>query len=133
LIDATTGNHLWAERYERSLGQMFSLQDDITLAIVRAMRITLTEGEQANLMGKGTTNLDAYLKALEANEQFFRMNREGSIRAKQFAGEAIALDPKYAFPYAAMANAHMLDLWFGFGKSPQESMKLAAEAAHKAF
>jgi adenylate cyclase len=112
---------------------MFSLQDDITLAIVRAMRITLTEGEQANLMGKGTTNLDAYLKALEANEQFFRMNREGSIRAKQFAGEAIALDPKYAFPYAAMANAHMLDLWFGFGKSPQESMKLAAEAAHKAF
>ena len=132
LIDATTGNHLWAERYERSLGQIFSLQDDITLAIVRAMRVTLTEGEEANLMGKGTTNLDAYLKALEANEQFFRMNREGSIKAKQFAGEAIALDPKYASPYAIMANAHMLDLWFGFGKSPQESMKLASEAAHKA-
>jgi TolB-like protein/Tfp pilus assembly protein PilF len=132
LIDATTGNHLWAERYERSLGQIFSLQDDITLAIVRALRVTLTEGEQANLMGKGTTNLDAYLKALEANEQFFRMNREGSIKAKQLAGEAIALDPKYAFPYAIMANAHMLDLWFGFGKSPEESMKLASEAAHKA-
>jgi TolB-like protein/Tfp pilus assembly protein PilF len=132
LIDATTGNHLWAERYERSLGQIFSLQDDITLAIVGAMRVTLTEGEQANLMGKGTTNLDAYLKALEANEQFFRMNREGSIKAKQLAGEAIALDPKYAFAYAILANAHMLDLWFGFGKSPQESMKLASEAAHKA-
>jgi adenylate cyclase len=132
LIDATTGNHLWAERYDRSLGQIFSLQDEITLAIVKAMRVTLTEGEQANLTGKGTTNLDAYLKALEASEQFFRMNREGSMKAKQFAGEAIALDPKYAFPHAIMANAHMLDLWFGFGKSSQESMKLASEAAHKA-
>jgi adenylate cyclase len=132
LIDATTGNHLWSERYDRSLGQIFSLQDEITLAIVKAMRVTLTEGEQANLTGKGTTNLDAYLKALEASEQFFRMNREGSMKAKQFAGEAIALDPKYAFPHAIMANAHMLDLWFGFGKSPQESMKLASEAAHKA-
>jgi adenylate cyclase len=132
LIDATTGNHLWAERYDRSLGQIFSLQDEITLAIVKAMRVTLTEGEQANLTGKGTTNLDAYLKALQANEQFFRMNREGSMKAKQFAGEAIALDPKYAFPQAIMANAHMLDLWFGFGKSPEESLKLASEAAHKA-
>jgi adenylate cyclase len=132
LIDATTGNHLWAERYDRSLGQIFSLQDEITLAIVKAMRVTLTEGEQANLTGKGTTNLDAYLKALEANEQFFRMNREGSVKAKQLAREAISLDPKYAFPHAIMANANMLDLWFGFGKSPQESMKLASEAAHKA-
>jgi len=132
LIDATTGNHLWAERYDRSLGQIFSLQDEITLAIVKAMRVTLTEGEQANLTGKGTTNLDAYLKSLEANEQFYRMNREGSMKAKQFAGEAISLDPKYAFPHAIMANAQMLDLWFGFGKSPQESMKLASEAAHKA-
>ncbi len=132
LIEAPTGNHLWAERYDRSMGEIFAVQDEITQAIVRAMRVTLTSGEQARLIGKGTKNLDAYLKTIEANEQFYLMNRQGSLKAKEFAREAISLDPKYAFPYAVLANAHMLDAWFRFGKSPEESMKLADDAAHKA-
>jgi len=132
LIEAPTGNHLWSERYERSMGEIFAVQDEITLAIVRAMRVTLTSGEQARLIGKGTKNLDAYLKTIEANEQFYLMNRQGSLKAKEFAKEAISLDPKYAFPYAVLANAHMLDAWFRFGESPEESMKLADDAAHKA-
>ena len=132
LIEAPTGNHLWSERYERSIGEIFATQDEITLAIVRAMRVTLTSGEQARLIGKGTKNLDAYLKTIEANEQFYLMNRQGSLKAKEFAKEAISLDPKYAFPHAVLANAHMLDAWFRFGESPEESMKLADDAAHKA-
>ena len=132
LIDATTGNHLWSERYERSTGEIFAVQDEITLAIVRAMRVTLASGEQARLIGKGTKNLEAYLKAIEANEQFHLMNRQGSLKAKEFAREAISIDPKYAFPYAVLANAHMLDAWFRFAESYEESMKLADDAAHKA-
>jgi adenylate cyclase len=132
LIDATTSNHLWAERYERAMGEIFAVQDEITLAIVRALRVTLTSGEQARLVGKGTKNLEAYLKAIEANEQFNLMNRQGSLKAKEFAREAISLDPKYAFPYAILANAHMLDAWFLFAESYEESMKLADDAAHKA-
>ena len=132
LIDATTGNHLWSERYERSMGEIFAVQDEITLAIVRALRVTLTSGEQARLVGKGTKNLEAYLKAIEANEQFNQMNRQGSLKAKEFAKEAISLDPKYAFPYAILANAHMLDAWFLFAESYEGSMKLAEDAAHKA-
>jgi TolB-like protein/Flp pilus assembly protein TadD len=132
LIDANTGNHLWSERYERSMGEIFAVQDEITLAIVRAMRVTLTSGEQARLIGKGTKNLEAYLKAIEANEQFNLMNRQGSLKAKEFAREAISLDPNYAFPYAILANAHMLDAWFLFAESYEESMKLADDAAHKA-
>jgi TolB-like protein/Flp pilus assembly protein TadD len=132
LVDAKTENHLWAERYDRDLKGIFALQDEITLAIIRAMRVELTAGEQASVTGKGTENLDAYLKALQAHEQFYLMNKEGSRKAKQLVKEAIALDPKYAFPHATLANAHMLDVWFKFSASPKDSMRLAVEAAQKA-
>jgi adenylate cyclase len=114
------------------LGEIFAVQDEITLEIVRAMQVSLTEGEQARLIGKKTKNLDAYLKAIQAYEQFLLMNRQGSVKAKKFATEAIALDPQYAFPYTTLANAHMLDAWFKFSKSPGESMRLAADVAQKA-
>jgi len=132
LIDAPTEKHLWAERYDRPLGEIFAVQDGITLAIVRAMQVRLTEGEQARLIGKGTKNLDAYLRAIKAQEQYFLMSREGSEQAKEFAKKAITQDPKYAFPYTILANSHMLDVWFKFSKFPKESMRLAANAAQKA-
>jgi adenylate cyclase len=132
LIDAITGNHLWAERYDRDLKDIFALQDEITLKIIQALQLKLTAIEQARVTGKGTENLNAYLKALQAYEQFGRMNKQGSIMAKQLAKEAIALDPKYALPYTVMAYSHMLDLWFRFSESPEESMKLAVDAAQKA-
>jgi adenylate cyclase len=132
LIDALTGNHLWAERYDRDLKDIFALQDEITLKIIKALQVKVTSGEQARVTGKGTQNLNAYLKTLQAYEQFFRMNKQGSIMAKELAKEAIALDPKYALPYSVMAYSHMLDLWFRFSESPEESMKMAADAAQKA-
>jgi len=132
LIDATKGHHLWSEKYDRDIKDLFVLQDEITLEIIRAMQVQLTDGEQASVTGKGTKNLDAYLKAIQANEQFYRMNKDGSMKAKELAKEAIALDPNYAFPYATLANAHMLDVWFKFSASSKESMRLAAQAAQKA-
>jgi adenylate cyclase len=132
LIDAITGNHLWAERYDRDLKDIFALQDEITLKIIQALQVKLAAGEQARVTGKGTENLTAYLKALQANEQFLRMNKQGSTMAKQLAREAIALDPKYARPYTVIALSHMLDLYFRFSESPEESMKLAVDAAQKA-
>jgi len=132
LIDATKGHHLWSEKYDRDINDLFAIQDEITLEIIRAMQAQLTEGEQASVTGKGTENLDAYLKANQAHEQFYRMNKDGSMKAKELAKEAIALDPNYAFPYATLANAHMLDVWFKFSPSSEESMRLAAQAAQKA-
>jgi adenylate cyclase len=132
LIDAISGNHLWAERYDRDLKDIFALQDEITLKIIQALQVKLTPAQQAHVIGKGTENLTAYLKTLQASEQFLRMNKQGSTMAKQLAKEAIALDPKYARPYAVMALSHMLDLWFRFSESPEESMKLAVDAAQKA-
>jgi adenylate cyclase len=132
LIDALTGKHLWAERYDRDLKELFAIQDEITLEIIRALQVNLTEGEQARVIGKGTKNLQAYLKALEANVQFARMDKQGSMKAKQLAKEAIALDPNYAYPYSTLSSAHLLDLWFNFSESPEKSMKLAVEVSQKA-
>jgi adenylate cyclase len=132
LIDALTGKHLWAERYDRDLKQLFAIQDEITLEIIRALQVNLTEGEQARVIGKGTKNLQAYLKALEASVQFARMDKQGSMKAQQLAKEAIALDPNYAYPYSILSTTHLLDLWFDFSESPKESMRLAVEAAQKA-
>ncbi len=132
LIDALTGKHLWAERYDRDLKELFAIQDEITLEIIRALQVNLTEGEQARVIGRGTKDLQAYLKAMEAKEQFYRMDKQGSMKAKQLAIEAIALDPNYAAPYSVLSSAHLLDLWFDFSESPKESMRLAVEAAQKA-
>jgi len=132
LVDTITGNHLWAERYDRDLKDIFAVQDDITKRIIIALQVKLTEGEQARLSGKGTDNLEAYLKTLQAREQFYRMNRQGSTRARELAKEAIEIDPAYATPYVILALTHMMDSWFKFTESPKESIRLAHEATQKA-
>ena len=132
LIDATTEKHLWAERYDRNLREIFDIQDEITLAIIKAMQVELTKGEMADLTGRGTKNLDAYLKALQAQEQWKRMDKQGTLKAKQLALEAIAIDGQYGYPYAIVSWSHMMDVWLQFSESPKESMRLAAEAIQKA-
>ena len=132
LIDAQTGHHLWAERYDRELKDIFALQDEITLKVIRALRIKLTAGEQARFIGKGTENLEAYTTTLQARMHFHRMNKQGSMEARRLAKEAIAIDPEYVGPYTILALTHMMDLWFNFSKSPKESRMLAVEAGQKA-
>ena len=132
LVDATTGNHLWSERYDRELKDIFVLQDDITKKIITALQVKLTEGEQARTASKGTNNLDAYLKFLQAMETIRRFNRESNALGKQLAEEAVALDPKYAPAYRALSGAHQMDVWLGTSKSPKQSLAKAMEFAQKA-
>jgi adenylate cyclase len=78
LIDALTGNHLWAQRYDRNLSDIFAVQDEITKKIITAMQVKLTEGEQVQAFARGTNNLEAYLKALQARELSNRGNPESN-------------------------------------------------------
>jgi tetratricopeptide (TPR) repeat protein len=123
LNDALTGHHLWAERYDRSLKDIFIVQDDITTHIITALQVKLTEGEQARVFSKGTKNLDAFTKVMEARYLSYQSTIEGNIRARQLAEEAISLDPNYAFAYRAFALATIVDIWLGLSKNPQESLK----------
>jgi len=132
LIDALNGYHLWAKRYDRNLEDIFGVQDEITKEIIMAMQVKLTEGEQARATAKGTDNLDAYLKCLQANELIHRVNPESNALAKQLAEEAIALDPEYAWAYYNLGRAHQLDVWLRTSKSPKESIGKAIGFIKKA-
>ena len=131
LIDALTGHHLWAERYDREQKDFFTLQDEITLKILNSLHVKLTGGEQDRVYGKGTNNLEAYIKVLQGREYFWRLNREGNIVAKKLFEEAIALDPKYPAPYWLLGMTHVMDAWFDWGKSKEDSLSRAIELARK--
>jgi len=132
LIDALDGHHLWAERYERHLKDIFALQDEITMKVINALQVQLTEGEHARLWAKGTDNLEAYLKSLRARELYLTQTKENNELARRIAEEAIALDPEYAPPYHVLSVTHYQDILFGTTKSPQQSMKQAFELIQKA-
>jgi adenylate cyclase len=131
LIDALTGHHLWAERYDRDLKDIFALQDEITKNIITAMQVKLTEGEQALMWGKGTNSLDAYLKYLEGRDALYRSNAEANVLARRKFEEAIALDPEYPVPYYFLGWTHLMDIFYGRAKSREKSLKLVAEYANK--
>lgn len=132
LIDALSGHNLWAERYDRDLKELFALQDEITMEIINALQVELTEGEHARLWRKGTDNLEAYLKSLKARELYLTQTKENNAQAQQLAKEAIALDPEYPPPYHVLSVTHFYDILFGTTKSPAESIKKAIEAIQKA-
>jgi adenylate cyclase len=132
LIDAIKGHHLWAERYERELKDIFTLQDEITLKVLWALEVKLTEGEQGTMHRKVTDNLEAYLKSLQAMAYFEPPNEDNNLLARQMAEEAMALDPEYARPYRILALTYVGDVLFGTSKSPKSSMAQALELAQKA-
>lgn len=132
LVDALNGHHLWAERYDRNLSDIFAVQDEITKKIITAMQVKLTEGEEVRVAAKGTNNLEAYLKYLQANELINRLNSDSNALGKQFAEEAIALDPEYASAYLILSGAHMMDVWLGTSKSPKQSIGKAMKLSQKA-
>jgi TolB-like protein/Tfp pilus assembly protein PilF len=132
LIDALTGNHLWAERYDRDLKDIFALQDEITLKIMTAMQLKLIKGDAAPVMAKGAKNLDSYTKYIQSLELFDNMTKEGNVQGKKLLEEAIALDPEYPRLYMGLAITHFMDVWFGTTDSPDRSLTRAFELAQKA-
>jgi len=132
LIDAITGNHLWAEKYDRNLKDIFALQDDITMKIITAMQVELSEGEQANVIARGTENLEAYLKVLQGLQHFQSVNKETNAMARKLAKEAISLDSSYPAAYFLLSKTQMREIVLGTTKSPKISLKLSIENTQKA-
>ena len=132
LIDALKGHHIWAEKYDRDVKDIFAVQDEITKKIITALQIKLTEGEQASIYSRGTKNLDAYLKIMEANSLYNQMTKEGVLKGRKLAEEAIALDPNYAFAYKILGSTYGVGILLGLGKDPRESLKRTIELMRKA-
>jgi len=132
LIDALMGHHLWAERYDRDLKDIFALQDEITMKIITAVQVELTVGERANVAAKGTKNLEAFMKYMQATENLTRQTKEGNVAGRRLAEEAITLDPKYLKGYIALAQTHLIDIMIGTTESPEQSLAKASELLRKA-
>jgi adenylate cyclase len=131
LIDATTGYHIWAERYDREVSDIFALQDDVTQQIVRAMAVRLTEAEQGRLGRAPTGVLEAYELVLRGHEERKRTTREGNAEARRLFVKALDLDPGYAAAYLGLSWTH-LQSWQFLWSPDREGLDRARELAEKA-
>ena len=106
LIDASTGGHLWAERYDGKMDNIFALQDKITGKIVAALAVKLTAGEQAEVAHKETNNITAYDTFLQGWAHYLRFTPDDYAKAIPYFEKAIELDPHYGRAYAALASIY---------------------------
>jgi adenylate cyclase len=131
LIDALTGHHLWAERYDREIEDIFALQDELALKIAVELQINLTEGEQARIRYGTTNNIHAWEKVVTALPIFFELSRSSIRRARALLEQALELDPQYALASTFLAWCHLIGYRFGFTEDAQASLKQARDLANK--
>lgn len=108
LIDVTNESLIWSEQYDRAFGDIFEIQDDISLAIVDKLKIDLMEGEKADLAKRYTESAEAYQLYLRANHLRYRELSRDYHRAKNYYEQAIAHDPNFAAAYAGLAEIFMM-------------------------
>jgi adenylate cyclase len=132
LIDAKTNNHIWAERYDRDLKDIFALQDEITLNVLKALDVKLIRGEEAKMFGKGVDSLELYTKVLQARNHLYQWNREGIVKSRKLTEEIIRMAPQYATAYQGLAGVTMMEGLLGMSKSRKESLMKAIELCKKA-
>lgn len=135
LIDAATGGHVWADRYDRDLTDIFEVQDEVTLEIVNALKIKLSPSERAHIKDVGTANIDAHEDYMRMRGFLFfpGMNAAGWKKAVSHGEQAISKDPNYADAYGMLALMHLLDFhnhWSG--RPSEEAMQDAEDLARRA-
>jgi adenylate cyclase len=130
LIDAKTGRHVWAEHYDRDLKDIFAIQDEITIKIMKALRIKLTDGIMVQEADRYPSSLEAFMKMMKAIEYLYMGNKEANTLAREQAEQAMALAPQHPLPYTIIASSHVADLVYG-AKHPVISLAKATQAAKK--
>jgi adenylate cyclase len=138
LIDALTGNHLWAERYDRDLKDIFALQDEIVVKILTAVQVKLTLGTEATKIEKysekyykGRQGLDCYLKLMEGVRLFTRGNIESNNQARRIIEEEIAMCPENPLGYMYLGWIYHADYLLDNTRSPRETIEKGMELAQK--
>jgi adenylate cyclase len=132
LIDASSGHHVWAERYDRELVDIFALQDEIKQRIVSELAVQLSDDENRGERSGTTNNFEAYDLFLQGRRHFSKQTSEGFEQATDSYRQAIALDPEFARAYGALAITLTRQVMIGVSDSPVESAERAVELAKKA-
>ena len=129
LIDATTGAHIWADRYDRGIEDIFAVQDEITLTLATEMQVKLTEGEQARLRYTTTTNVEAWNLWIEGlNYDRRSKTPETRLLSRRCWEKALALDPGSAVLNALLADAYYSDARLGWSGQDRETALKKADA-----
>ena len=130
LIDAATDEHLWAERYDRTLDDAFAIQSDVAQRIVAAVGVALSSTEQRGLAAAPTVNAEAYQLYLQGREYFTRPGylRQNNEIAQQLYERALALDPNFALVHAALSEVHGVMYWFRYDPSAARAARQREEA-----
>ncbi|MGH8581918.1 MAG: adenylate/guanylate cyclase domain-containing protein, partial [Gammaproteobacteria bacterium] len=121
LVEVQTGRHLWAERYDRRLDDVFDVQDDIAQNIMTELQVSLLAGEQARAWRKTTRNREAYELFLKGKEHHERFTREDVVRAQALLQQALALDPKFAMAMVWLGWTHYIQGDSGWSADSRQS------------
>ena len=132
LVDAKTGGHLWAERFDRDLTDIFAVQDDVTQQIVAALALNLSADDRQRLLTEHTDNLEAYDLFLRGRELYYLQSKESNRQARELSQRAIELDPRFVPAVSFLSATHILDYMNGWTDSPSQSLEEARGAARLA-
>jgi adenylate cyclase len=132
LVDGSSGGHLWAERFDGAMADVFALQDEVNRKIVSALEISLTAADENRFDLVETTNPEAYDLLLRGIEEYNRFARETIADARDLFEQAVALDPDYARAYANIALTYGTEVNFGWADNRESSIRLGLEYADKA-
>ena len=132
LIDATSSNHIWAERYTRDLKDIFRLQDDIVQAIVTNLALSISTAERHRVLNKKSENFEAYDFVLKGYGLFYNRTREGTNKAADMFSKALELDPNYTAGYIGLGRVYERKVGQGWSEFPEQALKRAEALARKA-
>ena len=132
LIDAITGGHIWSERYDRDLKDLFSLLDEIAMAVTVALQVELTDGKQALRGFDSTRNFEAWGNVVKGNSIFYKFGKKDMIESRDLFEKAIKIDPQYAGAILLLAWTHKIDAHLGYTDSKENSLKLSFDLAKQA-
>ncbi|MHA1153576.1 MAG: adenylate/guanylate cyclase domain-containing protein [Alphaproteobacteria bacterium] len=129
LVSTADGTHVWAERFDREITEVFALQDAVSRKIVTALAVRLTQGEDMRLSRGGEVSPDAYDTLLRGLARLRRFTPEDNRQSRDFFERALALDPNFARAHADLAFSYSTDLSSGWTASPEETLLLAKKHA----
>ena len=132
LIDAGTGGHVWADRYDGTLEDVFALQDEITAKVLSAVGPEITLAEMQRARAKRSESFDAWDRYLQALRPFYALDKAGFEEATALLREAIAIDPRFSTAYATLARCHVNAAYHGWGTSAREEISTAEKFARQA-
>jgi serine/threonine protein kinase/Flp pilus assembly protein TadD len=130
LVNVADGYHLWSERYDREMEDIFAIQDEISQAIVKALRVILTEGEKKQIEKARAVNVQAYDYYLRGRQYFHQLRRVSLEYARQMFNKAIEIDPEYARAYAGVADCY--SLLYTYFDAREFNLRQADKASSKA-